>query len=303
MRVHRWGCWVLIAERERRISSGNAWLRASALALLALAACGARQGSVKTAQASRMVIEAEVAALKKALVERDRTLNQLENRLALLEAEQRQLRYAVAEAAPPVGIRETVRIGAEDANQPERAPPTFEAEPERQRSDNRPVLRLVGEPTRERANEPMMPIPVVSERLPLAPLPEAMPSAGQAAALDPRSHYRQAIDLVRQRAFGAALASLTDFLVRHPSDGRAPKVMFWRGEVLFAQREYTSALEAFESSLAREPKGAKAADALLKVGLCHKRLGAPERARDAMERLKAQFPQSDAARLAAQEDA
>ncbi len=294
----------------------NEWVRAAALALVGLAAlpaCAARQSATKTAKASRMAIQADVAALKQALVERDRTLNQLENRLALLEAEQRQLRFAVAEAEPPVGIRETVRIGANDAGKTaERAPPMFENAPERRHAEARPVLRLVGERRRDES-EPMMLVPVVRERLPLAPLPETMPFMAQAASMpssaappvaaDASGHYRQAIELVRQRDFGAALASLTDFLVRYPDDGRAPKVMFWHGEVLFAQRDYGHALEAFERSLAREPKGDKAADALLKVGLCHKRLGAPERARAAIERLKAQFPQSDAARLAAQEDA
>jgi TolA-binding protein len=41
----------------------------------------------------------------------------------------------------------------------------------------------------------------------------------------------------------------------------------------------------------------------LKIGLCHKRLGAPERARTAIDQLKTQFPQSNAARLAQAEEA
>ncbi len=278
-------------------------MKACALGLLALSACGARQGTASTATSSRTSLQADVAALKQALVERDRTLNQLENRLALLEAEQRQLRYAVAEAEPAPGIHETVRIGATKKEQgAAQLPPAFEPEPEKKRAEYRPVLRLVGERHRD-SSEPMMPVPVVRERLPLAPLPEAMPFVPESAPVDPSTHYKQAIELVRQREFGAALSSLTDFLARYPADGRAPKVMFWRGEVLFAQREYARALEAFESSLTREPKGDRAADALLKVGLCHKRLGAADRAKVALERLKTQFPQSDAARLAAQEDA
>ncbi len=276
------------------------WLSGSSLSV----GCAARQGDTKTA-ASRVVTRADIEELRTTLAARDRTVNELENRLALIEAEQRQLRYALAEAgAGPVGIRETVRIGADAPRGSAEPPPSFEAEPERRRPESRPILRLTGE--RRRENEPLMPIPVVSERLPIAPLPDALPMMSESAVparLDAPGHYRAAIDLVRQREFAAALASLTDFLVRYPSDARAPKVLFWRGEVLFAQHEYERALEAFESALSREPKGDKAADALLKVGLCHKRLGAPDRARVALERLKSQFPQSDAARLAAQEDA
>jgi len=293
---------------DRQLGKRGLWIRGGVLSLLTLSACAARQGDTKHA-AQRTAMYAEVATLKKAVAERDRTLNELENRLALLEAEQRQLRYALADTEPrPLGIRETVRIGAKGSHaETERPPSDFVAAPEpmpaRERAESRPILRLVGE-RRHSSAEPLMPIPVVSERLPVAPLPEAGSLAvGGETPLDASSHYRAAIDLVRQREFDAALASLTEFLVRYPSDGRAPKVMFWRGEVLFAQRDYARALTAFESSLAKQPIGDRAPDALLKVGLCHKRLGAPERARAVIERLKAQFPQSDAARLAAQEDA
>ena len=76
------------------------------------------------------------------------------------------------------------------------------------------------------------------------------------------------------------------------------RALFWRGEVLFAQKRYEQALTGFQQALEREPRGEKAADALLKIGLCYQRLGQPERARATFERLKAQFPESDAARLA-----
>jgi TolA-binding protein len=93
------------------------------------------------------------------------------------------------------------------------------------------------------------------------------------------------------------------FLRRFVDHPRAGKVMFWRGEVLFAQREYALALAAYERSLAREPRGEKAADALLKISLCHRQLGSPERARSALERLKSQFPDSEAALMVQREDA
>jgi tol-pal system protein YbgF len=151
------------------------------------------------------------------------------------------------------------------------------------------------------------PVPQVSERLPVAPLPDA---PGPMRARDSGSSaektgdpYLVAIDLVRRRDFGAALDALSVFLRDHPGDERVGRAQFWRGEVLFAQRQYADALSAFESALSREPQGEKAPDSLLKIGLCHKRLGAPERARAAMRQLKTQFPQSHAARLAQAEEA
>jgi tol-pal system protein YbgF len=244
---------------------------------------------------------ADVEALRAQLAERDKRLNQLEGRLSLIEAEQRQHRLALETLQqPPPGIRETVRIGGQT--------PGAEGAEERpqkaaRRDTTRPVLRLYEEAERTLADETeLMPVPDVQERL-----PRFVPSlAGAAPAPVPMAaeqHYRQAIDLVRQRNFDAALISLNDFLVRYAEDPRAPRVLFWRGEVLFAQRDYARALGAFETSLARDPGGEKAADAWLRVARCHLRLGAKDRARAAIERLKAQFPNSDAARLAAQEDA
>jgi tol-pal system protein YbgF len=235
------------------------------------------------------------------LAERDRQFAQMENRLALLEAEQRQMRYLLAERSEeaPAVAREPVRTGkskqaSEDEEPPEPAPVARERP-----SGPRPVLRLVGEKRRDTTQSyEMMPIPEVNERLPIAPVPDRAAADGS-----PETQYARALDLVRQREFGHALVALTDFLARYPQDLRAPRVLFWRGEVLFAQHEYTRALAAFETALARDPAGDKAPDALLKMSLCHKRLGDADRARAAIQRLKTQFPQSNAAKLAAQEDA
>jgi tol-pal system protein YbgF len=242
-----------------------------------------------------------VALLSQRLAERDQLVTQLESRLSLLEAEQRQLRYALAEreAAPPL-LRETVRIGEEPSAQEERR--------SQRRSEPRPVLRLYENkrPSAPLDEAGLEPIPQVSERLPVAPLPDASVATRAREPGNPEKGndpYLVAIDLVRRRDFGAALGALSAFLRDHPGDERVGRAQFWRGEVLFAQRQYADALSAFESALSREPQGEKAPDSLLKIGLCHKRLGAPERARAAMRQLKTQFPQSHAARLAQAEEA
>ncbi len=234
----------------------------------------------------------KVAALQEKLDEREQLVTQLESRLSLLEAEQRQLRFALAEReAAPLGVRETVRIGAQE--EPPREP----------KRAQRPVLRLYEE--RRSGEAALAPVPQVDERLPVAPLPVGLggpprPPPGEAEPSDP---YLAAIDLVRRRDFPAALSALSRFISSHPGDARLARAEFWRGEVLFAQKSYGNALSAFETALKQEPHGEKAADSLLKIGLCHKRLGAPERAREAIKQLKAQFPQSHAARLAQAEEA
>jgi tol-pal system protein YbgF len=244
-------------------------------------------------EAQQAALAEELDLLRHELDERALLVTQLEGRLSLLEAEQRQLRELLAEReAAPLGLRETVRIG----ERTERGEPRAS-----RRSEERPVLRL-GPGTERRASEApaLQPIPEVSERLPIAPLPPAPAAYAPPPAQD---LYLEAMDLVRRRDFAGALEKLDAFLAARPNDGRTTRALFWRGEVLFAQKRYELALAAFEGALNREPRGEKAADALLKIGLCHRRLGAPERARAALEQLKAQFPDSYAARLAQAEEA
>jgi tol-pal system protein YbgF len=285
---------------------------------LAAAAAGCARGSEVVVAGPKVAENSQVEALRAQLAERDQRLNQLESRLALLEAAQREMRYALADqVAAPAPARESVRIGEREPSRPRREEHAESAASEA----SRPVLRLHEDRRRLTASAssfadaaplstppkaPLMPVPEVDERLPIAPVPSlaaVAKSESEPGAPDPNDYYKRAIDLVRQREFQPALKLLNDFLARFPEHPRAAKVMFWRGEVLFAQRDYAHALEAYESAVAREPRGDKAPDALLKIGLCHRHLGSPERARGALQRLKTQFPDSDAARLVKEEDA
>ena len=54
--------------------------------------------------------------------------------------------------------------------------------------------------------------------------------------------------------------------------------------------------EQFEGLIARFGSGNKAPDALLKLGMCQDRLGASARARQYWDRLKTEYPRSDAAK-------
>jgi tol-pal system protein YbgF len=258
------------------------------------AACAHAAETAVSAEPERALME-EIDLLRQELDERAHLVTQLESRVSLLEAEQRQLRYAVAQrdAAAVTPPRETLRINEHPSEREPRAA---------RRSEPRPVLRL--HEGKRTGGEPLQSVPQVSERLAVAPLPATLGMAEPPAeAAEPVAEpapdaYLSAIDLVRRRDFAGALLALEAFLKENPGDPRAARALFWRGEVLFAQKRYERALAAFQDALKREPRGEKAADALLKIALCHRRLGAPERAREAIERLKAQFPESDAARVA-----
>jgi tol-pal system protein YbgF len=120
----------------------------------------------------------------------------------------------------------------------------------------------------------------------------------RSSALDPdaKKAYETALAQVQAHQYDRGLEGLNAFLVRWPDHPYAENAMYWRGEAYFAQGEYLRAAEQFDAVVARFGSGSKAPDALLKVGMCHDRLGASQRAREYWDRLKRDYPRSDAAK-------
>lgn len=122
--------------------------------------------------------------------------------------------------------------------------------------------------------------------------------APRPAAFDPeaKKSYETALGLATSRQYERALEAFNAFLVRFPDHPYAENALYWRGECYFARGEYLRAAEQFEAVLARFGGGNKAPDALLKIGASHEKLGSSERAREYWERLRRDYPRSDAAK-------
>ena len=131
-------------------------------------------------------------------------------------------------------------------------------------------------------------------------MPNRLPdgAAPRSSALDPdaKAAYETALGQVQAKQFERGLEGLNGFLARWPDHPYAENATYWRGEALFGQGEYLRAAEQFDAVIARFGSGKKAPDALLKLGMCHDRLGSSHRAREYWDRLKTEFPRSDAAR-------
>src|SRR5262249_14815053 len=158
-------------------------------------------------------------------------------------------------------------------------------------------------------DEPLVlptPPPGVPVGLSVVPLPEHRAGRGQtrhrAAGSEAREQYRDALRQVRDQRWDAAYEALSGFLTVYSDDPLAANASYWRGEVQYAQRRYGSALQDFETVLSRFAGSEKAADALLKVGMCHQRLGDGASAQRYFKLLREQFPSSDAARIASVEN-
>lgn len=122
--------------------------------------------------------------------------------------------------------------------------------------------------------------------------------ASRASVLDPEAKktYESALSLAQSRQYDRALDAFAAFLVKYPDHPYAENALYWRGECYFARGEFLRAAEQFEAVLARFGGGNKAPDALLKIGVSHERLGASDRAREYWDRLRRDYPRSDAAK-------
>jgi tol-pal system protein YbgF len=89
----------------------------------------------------------------------------------------------------------------------------------------------------------------------------ALPS-GSASA-----QYNSAFGLLRQADYPAAETALRNFVQQHPDNPLAGNAQYWLGESYYARGQYAEAASAFAEGYRRYPKGAKAADGLLKLAI------------------------------------
>jgi tol-pal system protein YbgF len=115
--------------------------------------------------------------------------------------------------------------------------------------------------------------------------------------------YDAAYAFLKAKKPKQAVEALGAFIVRYPDHPYAANALYWRGEGYWQLADYGSAVTQFESLTARYPGFAKLADGLLKLGLSHRKLGSTAKARAAFERLKKDFPTSEAAKKIPPEDA
>jgi tol-pal system protein YbgF len=131
----------------------------------------------------------------------------------------------------------------------------------------------------------------------LAPDPA---SAGMGTSLRPPSgvlpagsaltQYNFAFGLLKQADYSAAEEALKSFIRQHPDDGLAGSAQYWLGETYYARGNYAEAAGAFAEGYKRYPKGVKAADDLLKLGMSLARANQRQNACIAFVQLDRDFP-------------
>ncbi len=135
----------------------------------------------------------------------------------------------------------------------------------------------------------------------LTKTPNGVPIAG--AKDTPNAQYEAAFSQLKSGDYGTAQKNFDAFLKANPKHALAANATYWYGETFYAQQKYEQAARVFAGSYRDFPKGPKAADSLLKLGLSLAQNNKKDQSCVAFKQLKKEFgtTQSAAVRRADRE--
>ena len=110
--------------------------------------------------------------------------------------------------------------------------------------------------------------------------------------------YQTAFDLTKQGNYSHATSAFSRFLAVHPDSNLRDNAEYWLAEISYAQQDFPGALTGFQKVIATYPLSRKIPDAWLKVGYCQYELNRWPEARQALNIVVTQFPETTSARFA-----
>ena len=243
-------------------------------------------------------LENEIRNLTGRVEEVDFGLRQIRDRLDRLVTDVDQ-RLAALEGGQPTGPLPPAGSGIRSPGDPMSAVPQSAAPP----ANGAPVLTppplrqpqaaTVGAPPR-----PLGTIPrdaAVTEPRGPDTVPPQPPAAGGLPAGTEQEQYDYALSLMLQKQdFAMAETALRSFVEAHPEGELAGNAQYWLGETHYVRKNYQDAAFAFAESYQKYPKGSKAADSLLKLGMSLAQLDKKREACTAYSRLLSNFPDANA---------
>ena len=117
-------------------------------------------------------------------------------------------------------------------------------------------------------------------------------SVGDVTPAEYERKYQEAYDLFNAREYTAALQIFESLLASSVTHNLSDNAQYWIGECHYALRQYDKAIMDFEKVFTF-PKSNKLDDAQFKLGLCYIRKGETEKAREEFQRLLDVYPNSE----------
>jgi tol-pal system protein YbgF len=120
-----------------------------------------------------------------------------------------------------------------------------------------------------------------------SPSPTAMLPSGT-----PKEQYTYAFNLLRQTNYDQAKIALEQFIAAHGSNPLAGNARYWLGETFYVRADYQKAAQLFFEGFQFDPKGTKAPDMLLKLGMSLVQLGKKNEACTTYDKVATDFAKS-----------
>lgn len=115
---------------------------------------------------------------------------------------------------------------------------------------------------------------------------------------DEQISYLAAYDLVKQQQFPQATQAMQQFLTKYPQGGYSANAHYWLGELYLANKEYSSAIEQFETVIQNFKSSSKYAPSRLKLGYALAESGRLSEAKEQLTTVMNLYPDTTNARLA-----
>ena len=124
----------------------------------------------------------------------------------------------------------------------------------------------------------------------VAPPPPGTQQAAAPAGGTVEQQYDAAQQMLRAGQYASAEGTLRDIVAKNPRHQLAPSAQYWLGETFYVRQDYQQASVAFADGYKNYPKGNKAPDSLLKLGMSLAALKKNDDACAVYDRLAKEYP-------------
>ena len=101
--------------------------------------------------------------------------------------------------------------------------------------------------------------------------------------------YERAYGFIKMRDFNSAAKGFESFMADYPDHALAANAKYWHGETFYVRGDYEQAARIFAEGYQKYPKGQKAADNLLKLGMALTGMGKKDEACIAYKQLEKDY--------------
>jgi len=106
----------------------------------------------------------------------------------------------------------------------------------------------------------------------------------------PIVQYRHALSILRKTEYDIAELAFKEFIQRYPKNKLSLNARYWLGESFYVRKKFLDAADAFLKAYQQSPKGLKAPDSLLKLGMSLANLKKKQDACDVFSQLAKDYP-------------